>query len=334
MIITRKLLRAITALVLSLVSAVAENSAMQHDLEKLAVHFDGQIGICAVEVNDTKPLCINSEAFFPLQSVMKLIVAAAVMDAVDRQEFMLSEEMIVKPGDASPGPQEFAGLVKSRGIYKATIEELVRRSVIDSDSTSVDLLIARLGGIPAIQAFLKRKNIPGIRVDRNERDLQSESAALLWQAEYADDAKFEAAVAAVPVEKRTDVWERHLKDPRDKATPTGMMFFLNAFASGKLLSTVSTEKLLAIMGETATGHDRLRAGVSPGWEVAHKTGTGRVWNGVTEATNDVGILIAPDNRKIAVAVFLAQSRDSAERQAAVIAQVASILTGNEKYLIR
>jgi beta-lactamase class A len=106
-----------------------------------------------------------------------------------------------------------------------------------------------------------------------------------------------------------------------------MVQFLNRLASGELLSRASTQRLLSIMKETSTGLDRLRAGIPNGWSIEHKTGTGREWVGVTSATNDVGVLTAPDGGRVAVAVFVAESRGSSDARAALIASVAKVVTG-------
>ena len=73
---------------------------------------------------------------------------------------------------------------------------------------------------------------------------------------------------------------------------------------------------------TATGTDRQRAGVAPGWRLGHKTGTSGSWRGVTAATNDVGILTAPDGRRISVVVFIGDSTANARERADLMARVA------------
>ena len=41
------------------------------------------------------------------------------------------------------------------------------------------------------------------------------------------------------------------------------------------------------------------AGLRPGWTLGHKTGPSGYWNGVTAATDDVGILFGPNGERIA-----------------------------------
>jgi len=297
------------------------------NLQKLAASSDGRVGVCALDLAEAEPVCVNGDQRFPLQSVMKLVVAAAVLDAVDHGQLRLSDPIVVRPGDISPGPEEFPTQVRRAGKVTTTVGDLMRRALVDSDSTSADVLTARLGGIAAVQGFLTRKHSEGLRIDRDERHLQAESVGLVWQPADSDLDQFEAAVKALPPKTHTAAAGAYLQDPRDTATPRGMVDFLKSLASGKLLSPASTQKLLGVIATTATGTDRLKAGVPKGWKLAHKTGTGRVWQGVRSATNDVGLLTAPDGRRIAVAVFVSGSKRPDADQAAVIANVARIVTG-------
>ena len=70
------------------------------------------------------------------------------------------------------------------------------------------------------------------------------------------------------------------------------------------LSPSSTAQLLAIMGNTHTGANRLKGGLKPGWSLSHKTGTGQVLGAVQAGYNDIGILTAPDGSSYSVAVMI------------------------------
>ncbi len=317
---------------LFMVPAFAGVMELEQGFNKLTSQSDGRVGICAIDVKTIEPTCVHGDQRFSLQSVMKLVVAAAVLDACDRKQLKLSDEVVLKPENASPGPQDFADIIRHAGELKVTVDELVHRSVIDSDSTSADFLIERLGGISAIHEFLKRNKIDGISIDRYERQLQTESLGLSWQPEYADFKKFKVAVSEVPARRRDAAWNEYLKDSRDTATPKGIVGFLKALASGKLLSDQSTRNLLDVMAKAQTGRDRLMAGTPKTWNLSHKTGTSPSWKGMVAATNDVGILIAPDGGMIAVAVFVAKSKRSNKDRASVIAEAAKLVAKTyEKY---
>ena len=73
---------------------------------------------------------------------------------------------------------------------------------------------------------------------------------------------------------------------------------------GRLLSRASTAFLLATMGNTKTGANRLKGGLKPGWSLSHKTGTGQILGDVQAGYNDIGLVTAPDGRSYAVAVMI------------------------------
>lgn len=304
----------------------ADRTALQKELSAIAATSDGRVGVCALETLSAEPVCVRGSEPFPMQSVIKFIVAAVVLNEVDQKRLKLTDIIRVKPEDNSPGPQEFADLIRAKGEYPATIEELMRRSIVDSDSTSVDVLLQRLGGLAKVQDFLKQRKVEGLRIDRNERDLQSEFSGLTWQPSYAAKGKFEAAVEAASPAQKDKALEAYFKDPRDTSTPEAMVKFLKRLAAGELLSAASTQKLLAIMEQTVTGKDRLRAGLPQSWTIAHKTGTSASWRGRAATTNDVGIMTAPDGTAVAIAVFIADSKQSSSDRGAIIAKAARAVT--------
>lgn len=289
-------------------------------LDALVKGSDGRIGACIQVGQGT--VCTRGDERFSLQSVMKLVMGAAVLDSVDRRLRRLDDAVTIRTQDLSLDVQPLAELVGPSG-YRTTIGDLVRRAIIDSDSAATDFLIAQLGGPSAVQAFLKAKGISGIRVDRDERHLQTEIEGLTWRPEYVDAAVLERAIKAVPAAKRREAYAKYQADPRDTATPGGMASFLLRLARGDLLSEASTQYVMKAMKECKTFPDRLKAGVAPGWQIAHKTGTSGSWEGVTAATNDSGILTAPDGTQVAIAVFVADSRASSEARAGIIAKISA-----------
>jgi beta-lactamase class A len=258
---------------------------------------------------------------------MKLLAAAAVMDRVDQQGWSLAQPVVVHRKDLSLFVQPLAQLVTDNG-YRTTVGDLVRRAVVDSDSAAADILIAKLGGPSAVQTFLARKSIAGVRVDRDEKQLQTEILGIEWTPEFVDPVLFDRAIQSIPEARRTAAWHRYQADPRDTATPRGMSSFLMALAEGRLLSSASTAYLLQAMADTATFPDRLKAGLAPGWTLGHKTGTSGTWKGVAAATNDVGILTAPDGRHVAIVVFIGDAREPAAKCAALMAQTTRIAIAN------
>ena len=74
------------------------------------------------------------------------------------------------------------------------------------------------------------------------------------------------------------------------------------------LSPAANAFLLQTLTHSITGSGRLRAGLPAGTALAHKTGTSGTHGGGTAVTNDIGLVTLPDGRKLAVAVFVTDSR--------------------------
>ncbi len=309
------------ALTIGLAQAATQSkpNGLQGQLTKLVSGFSGRVGI---SIQDGPSLAtIKPASSFPLQSVMKLVVAAAVLDSVDRGKLRLNDRILVTRSNLSVYVEPIASLVTTKG-YQTTLSDLIHRAIVDSDNAAADILFKKSGGANAISSFLKAHKIRGISVDRNEKQLQSEIRGLKWQQKYIDPALFDKAVASVPKAQRDAAWKAYLTDSRDTASPVGMGAFLQALLEGRLLSKDATKFLIGVMQETKTGSDRLKAGLSPGWALAHKTGSSGAWSGMTAATNDVGILMAPDGAQIPIVVFVADSTASDAQRAALIADVA------------
>jgi len=299
-----------------------QRPALEGDLKELARGFPGRVGACAMDASGP-PVCVRGDERFSMQSVMKLLVAIAVMDAVEHRGWHLDDPVTVRREDTSVFVQPIAKLAAaSPNGYATTIGDLMRRAVVDSDSMATDVLLAKLGGPPNVQALLERKGIRGMRIDRDERTLQTETNGLEWRQEFIDPDAMERARAALSPAERTAAWRYYQKDERDTSTPAAMARLLYMLGSGRLLNPTSTSTLLKVMEQTATFPNRLKAGLSPGWALGHKTGSSGTWEGVTIATNDVGVITAPDGKsRIGVVVFIGDSRASLDDCAAVMAKI-------------
>jgi beta-lactamase class A len=166
-----------------------------------------------------------------------------------------------------------------------------------------------------------KKGIQGFNIDRDERELDAEEAGLRWDPKYTNEKLLDQAISALPDSTRESGF--YASQHHNTATPIAVANLLRWLAEGWLLSPRSSAFLLETMAKTRTFPDRLKAGVPKGWLLAHKTGTSSTWKGVTGATNDVGILIAPNAGSFVIAaVFISNSRRSDQDRAALIANVA------------
>lgn len=294
---------------------------LEKELEKISKSNDGRVGICVKDEYELL-ICVRGTDRFSMQSVMKLIVGVAVFDAADSGRLDLNGSITIRREDLSLYVQPLAKIVRQNGHFETTVYDLVRRAIVDSDSAATDILIRRLGGVKSIAAFLTRKGIDGLRVDRDERHLQTDIIGIKWQEDFVDPLVLQRAIDSTSQEKRDVAFYSYQNDLRDTATPQAMTLFLAALVDGKLLSPSSSQKILDLMEKNTTFPDRLRAGIGEGWSLSNKTGTSLTWRGITAATNDVGVLTTKDGKKIAISVFVADSHSNSEERARVISDTA------------
>jgi beta-lactamase class A len=305
---------ALGALDTPLLAASLLKGPLQEAMTRVTRGFKGRVGVCVRDGSGV--VCINGDQKFSLQSVVKLVTAIAVLDAVDKRGWKLADPVVVKRENLSVGVQPIEKMIKDEAGYQTTIADLVRRAIVDSDSAANDILMDRLGGAHNTQFIPERHGIFGMRIERDERHLQTETMGLTWKPEYVDSAVLQKAREALTESQREAAFKLYQRDERDTSTPRAMVALLQAVADGNVLTPASLTWLFDTMTQTVTFPGRLKAGVSNGWTLGHKTGTSGTYKGVTVATNDVGILKAPDGKYLSIAVFIADSTASdAERDA-------------------
>jgi beta-lactamase class A len=283
-------------------------AAFQAELQRLADSYGEPVGIAVTDVAQGWTAQVAGEDTFPQESVSKLWVALAVMQAVDDGSLHLDQSVVMLPEDRSVFYQPLASRIRGPNGLAITLADLLRHALIESDNSANDKLIRELGGAGVVTQAIVKKGLHGVAVGGTERDMQTRTAGLTWQPDYGHTWIFKQARAQLPDEVRDRALAAYLADPPDGATPVGIATALAQLKRGELLSRASTDFMLGLMGEARTGSMRLRGGLQRGWTLAHKTGTGPDWRGASVGINDVGLLTAPDGRTYAVAVMIRQTK--------------------------
>jgi beta-lactamase class A len=290
------------------VAAPPAPPAFQAQIEKIAAAYGEPVGISISEVAKGWTAQVDGDVTYPQQSVSKLWVALAVMQAVDDKRLSLDQVVVMGPEDRSVFYQPLASRIRGARLLSITVADLMRHALIESDNAANDALIRTVGGPGVVTRAIADKKLAGLAVGGTEREVQTKTAGLEWKPEYGQTWIFKQARAALPDDVRDQALANYLANPPDGATPDGIVTALAALKRGELLSGASTDFMLGLMGEARTGALRLRAAVQPGWTLAHKTGTGPDWRGASVGINDVGLLTAPDGRTFALAVMVRQTR--------------------------
>ena len=157
----------------------------------------------------------------------------------------------------------------------------------ESDGTTSDVLL-KLIGAEAVSKYLNELGINEIIVANSEKEIGQD-----WETQY-----------------------------RNWATPQGSLQLLRSLHERRGLSEQSQQLLLNFITDTPTSALRLKGLLPKSAVVAHKTGTSGSQNGITAATNDIGLITLPNGKHLAIAVFVSDSPADLKTRENVIAQIA------------
>ena len=249
----------------------------------------GTLGAAARIVETGETVAWNGDGHFPMQSVCKAPIAMAVLHNVDAGRHSLDAPVRVEAIDLVPaGMHSPLRDAHPQGGVSVPLRELLRLAVEESDGTASDVVLRVLGGKAKAQAYLSSLGVEGMRIETTEGEIGHDYAA-----QY-----------------------------RSWAAPLAAVAWLTALERGQGVSPAGRALLLGWMSTTKTFPTRLKGRLPAGTKVAHKTGSSGSRDGVSAATNDIGIVTLPDGRHLAIAVFLRDSKASAQTRDAAIAKVA------------
>ena len=256
--------------------------------EKIAPTAKGRVGVAAQVLESGEPASLHGDEHFPMHSVYKLPIAMAVLQRVDRGELKLDQLVRIEPSDFVRTGMYSPVRDKYPNGAELSIAELLRYTICESDGSTSDVLMKLIGGPGKVMLFLEGIHAPDIQVVNYEKEIGRD-----WETQY-----------------------------RNWATPKAALALLAALQSKRGLSAGSQALLLKLMTESIPGAKRLKGELPAGTVVAHKTGTGGTQNGITSATNDIGIITLPDGRHLAVAAFVSDSAANDDTRDAIIACLA------------
>ncbi len=306
-------------------SNLKSQNNLQVALDNLKISANPDIGIGVLDLNTGKSWFRNRQQKFPMQSVYKLPIAIAILQRVDQRKISLDQSVTITKKDFSVGNNPIIKDIKGDQA-QFTVRDLLNRMMGVSDNTAADVLMRLVGGPAKVNQTLIKLGVRNVRIDRLERQLQPDSVGLkAFQPEWSDAKVFKAAIEQAPTATKQTALQKYLTDPRDTATPAGLVDLLAKLQRQKLLSANSTAVLLQIMTNAKSGAKRLKAGLPQNWSIAHKTGTGEDVLGVGVATNDVGIISSPQGKRIAIAVMIPGSKAPLEERERLMAKVVALV---------
>ncbi|WP_149196642.1 class A beta-lactamase [Luteimonas suaedae] len=235
-------------------------------LAELERDSGGRLGVAVLDSGSGQQAGRHADERFPMCSTFKFLLAAAVLQQVDRGRERLDRNVPIAESDLVPHSPQTEKHVGAEGMR---VGDLCRATMIRSDNAAANLLLRTLGGPAGLTRFVRELGDPHTRLDRWEPELNS----------------------AVP------------GDPRDTTTPAAMARNLQRLLLGDVLHDASRALLTGWLVDNRTGDARLRAGLPKRWRVGDKTGTSINADDLGTA-NDIAIVWPPGRSPLLITCYL------------------------------
>jgi beta-lactamase class A len=273
-------------LMLALATGSAQDSLRQQ-VKAIASEAQGTVSASCGLAGEPLNCDLNAHGHPPMQSVFKLPLGITILHQVEQGRFTLDQPIRFKPSDRIL-PHAYSPLEDKypEGDVDVPLRELLRLSVSLSDNVAADILLRIAGGPAVVNRYIASLGVRGFHLVDNENALH-----------HKRDLQY-----------------------RNWFEPAGAIQLLRVVGENSPLNAADTKFLSEIMTAPAE-RTRLGAELPAGTPVAHKTGSSDVDNGLAHATNDIGLVTLPDGRKLAVAVFVTDSRADEATRMRIIAEI-------------
>ncbi|MEU1308913.1 class A beta-lactamase [Streptomyces cinnamoneus] len=259
------------AAVLPGTAQAASTPGPRQRLRALESRFSTRIGVAAHDTGTGRFLGYRAGERFALCSTFKAVAAAGILRQAREKDPGLLDQVVRYSADyvalSSGGADKVADFSPETAQHIGTgmtVDALCSAAVSQSDNTAGNLLLERLGGTRAFNAFVRTLGDHCTRLDRTEPELNSNIAG----------------------------------DPRDTTTPEAMARTLHALTLGTALAAPDRDRLNRWLMASTTGVKRIRAGLPPAWRVGDKTGWSE--NGVI---NDVAVVWPTKGAPLIISIF-------------------------------
>lgn len=282
-------------------------------IEEIAKESKGKVGVSAVLIETGETVGINRSERFAMQSIVKLPISTAVLRQVELGKLTRDQKIAIAKAEMVPGGMRSPIRDKNPNGVEMSVQELIKFAISESDGTAADVLQRVAGGATGVQSYIDSMNTIGMEVKWSHKEFSKD-----WNWQYENFATPDAAVGLLlQIFKGTKE-----RSPNRKAKNSGQETGAaqpNFVEYG--VSKENAELLLKFMTESNNPAGRIKGLLPPGTVVAHKTGTGGTRDGMTSATNDVGIITLPNGNHIAIAVFVGDSSGDQKTRERAIAKI-------------
>jgi len=203
-------------------------------LQSLEKTNDCRIGVNVLDTATGEQSGYRADERFAMCSTFKMLLAAAVLQRVDRSKEQLDRSLAIPKSSLVP----FSPVCEPQAGGTLPISTMCEAIITRSDNTAANLLLETIGGPHGLTAFARTLGDRVTRLDRTETSLNEATPG----------------------------------DPRDTTAPASMTGNLHRLLLKDTLSKTSRALLTQWMVSNTYGSTRLRSNLPLGWRAGDKTG--------------------------------------------------------------
>ncbi|MEM9054433.1 MAG: class A beta-lactamase [Pseudomonadota bacterium] len=244
---------------------VARPDPLKDRFSQLEAQHGGRLGVTFLDTATGRTAGHRMTERFGLCSTFKLPLAGVILREADAGRLSLDTILPITEDDMVSHAPVTKKHIDTGGMSLKALAEATQKT---SDNPAANLLLNYLGGPDAFTQKLRDLGDMTTRLDR-----------------------YETAMNIVPP-----------GEVRDTTTPLAMAQLIARFLAPDTLSAESRETLIQWMRDTATGKNRLKAGLPPEWKPGNKTGTA-YHKSMPNKYNDVAVAWPEANAPVIIACY-------------------------------
>lgn len=282
-----KKIAAALILTFSVLASNAQHTEFKTKIQTLITAHSAITGVSVLLIENKSMFNVNNMYNYPMQSTYKFPLALYVLDNVDKGKLKLDQKIHIGKTDLRKNTWSPLADKYPNGNIDLTLEQLLQYSVSQSDNNACDILFKLVKGTKPVNQYIHSLGIKEIAIAATEAEM-----AKAWKVQYTN-------------------W----------TNPLSMVTLLEGLYHRKYISEKSSALLMRLMTES-TNDARIKGMLPKGTIVAHKTGTSDTnIEGITAATNDIGIITLPNGKHLAIAVYVCDNKEPKEAAEKLIAEI-------------
>jgi beta-lactamase class A len=263
--------------------------ALRRQIAAIAAESQGKVSVSCSLPGTALNCDLQPNAHPPMQSVFKAPLALMMLHLVEQGKLTLNQPVRflqsdrILPHTHSPLQDEFPA-----ANVDVTLRRLVELVASQSDNVAAEILLRLIGGPSALDRYIRECGITGFHIEDGEAAMHRQPAL-----QY-----------------------------RNWFEPAAAVQFLRLLSDHPPIRAEHADLLLGWMRDTPTAPQRIKGQLPAGTVVMHKSGSSGTDHGLTAATNDIGLIVLPDGRRLAIAIFVTDSKAGDSARDATIARIA------------